>query len=160
VFGAVAPGRYHLDEGGLPPDDYDESRNYGAKEVRDSGIEVEGTPAGPVEISLRSSGGTVTGFVKDSRGDIVPESTVVLIRQDRVEGTAPLSMVSTTDQDGSFSVRGVIPGMYLVLAWKEVQRGAYESPDFLKSFENRGRRIRLDGASTVNLDLRVIADND
>lgn len=152
----VAPGRYHVDVGDLPPDVYVASVKYGGVEVRDSGMTVDGNSRGALEITLGSPGGVVTGIVRNSRDDVVPDSHVVLVRQSGVEAAVPMSVTGSTDQQGTFSIRGLAPGSYLAFAVDRVDRGEQESPDFLTANATRSTKVILENGSTANLNLRLI----
>jgi hypothetical protein len=66
--------------------------------------------AQPPQRSGASSGGTVTGQVKDSTGAVLGKSTVTLTSNDGKTQTA------RTQDDGAYTFRGVAPGAYTVSA--------------------------------------------
>ena len=53
-------------------------------------------------------------------------------------------------------MRGLLPGEYRVLAWEDVEAGAYQNPDFLKQYENRGVKTTVEHGSRNVVDVRVI----
>jgi hypothetical protein len=55
----------------------------------------------------------------------------------------------TTDKSGHFSIRGVVPGDYKLLAW--------EDPEFLKEFEDRSTAISIKPNSVESRNLPVIS---
>jgi hypothetical protein len=55
-----------------------------------------------------------------------------------------------------FSIRGVAPGNYGVIAWEDVEPGAWMTADSLKDLESRAVRVSILGTSIVNTVVRVI----
>jgi len=62
----------------------------------------------------------------------------------------------TTDQYGRFELRGIAPGDYKLFSWEEVESGAWEDPEFLKPFEEKGERISLQDGDQKTLNLTTI----
>jgi hypothetical protein len=48
----------------------------------------------------------------------------------------------STDQRGHFTIHGLNPGHYTVLAFEDLQDD-YHEPDFLKSYEGRGQSVEI-----------------
>ena len=61
-----------------------------------------------------------------------------------------------TDQYGRFSLRGVMPGAYLIYAWESLDEVAYRDPNFLKMYADAGKSVRVSESSNVTVDLKVI----
>jgi hypothetical protein len=49
-----------------------------------------------------------------------------------------------------------VPGEYGVLAWEDIDNGAWESLEFLKDFESRAVRIGVSAGIPGNATVRVI----
>jgi hypothetical protein len=146
-----------VDVAGLPPDVYVSSIKYGAKEVRDSGMVVDSNPPGDIEITLANPGATVSGTVRNSKDQRVPDSAVVLVPQAGLDAPVILSRTGTTDQDGTFAIRGVPPGVYWVLSAEDIDTNAFDNPEFFRQYQTRATRVVLENATTTDLNLRVIA---
>ena len=54
-------------------------------------------------------------------------------------------------------MRGLAPGDYTFYAWDDVERGAWESPEFMRAFEGRGRFVRLREGPNDAIELSVVA---
>ncbi len=158
VFGTVAPGHYQIDLGGLPPDMYVASIKYGAKEVRDSGIDINAEDTDLLEITLGSPGGLIQGAVRDSKGNLVRDAKVALISQNP-DIKSPLSPTTLTEQDGAFSFQGIAPGNYGIFAWTNVPTGAWDDTHFMQPLQSRGTKIRVEKGAKTNIDLRIIETN-
>ena len=83
----------------------------------------------------QSDVGTITGFVKDPSGAVVPSAKVVV----KSEATGESHAV-TTDASGHYTVPSLLPGLYSLTA---------EAPGF-KQFVSR--QNRLEANSTIELD--------
>jgi hypothetical protein len=153
----VVAGRYRIAIAGLPPDSYFISARAEGREVLDVGYSVSGEQR-PLELRIGGPGsvGVVEGAVVNARGEPVPSSTVVLVPAgDR--RTNPSAFRSTSsDQQGNFSIRSVLAGEYKILAWEEIEPGAYVDPEFLKDFETRGEILRVQRDSQNSLTVRLI----
>jgi protocatechuate 3,4-dioxygenase beta subunit len=154
----VANDRFRIQVSGLPANVYLTSGRYRGAEVIDSGIDVDGSPQRPLELYLggASSVGTIEGVVR-SRNDQPADSILVVIAPapDRRENPAAFR-TAVTNQSGSFSVRGLLPGEYTVLAWEEGEAGPYQNPEYLKDFESRGVKATVEGGRSRVVDVRVI----
>ncbi len=47
-------------------------------------------------------------------------------------------------------------GDYKIFSWDEVEDGAWEDPDFLRAFEDRGQKISVEEGDTKTLDIVTI----
>lgn len=54
-------------------------------------------------------------------------------RRDRAE----YYKTTTTDQNGNYTLKGLVPGEYKAYAWEDVEPGAYLDSDFLKPIEEQ-----------------------
>jgi uncharacterized protein (DUF2141 family) len=157
AIGTVANGHYQLDLAGLPPDVYVASIQYGGREVRDSGILIEGEPSGVIEVILEEPGGALQGTVEAAQNKPASNSHVVLIpiTNDRI--TSNRFKITTTDQTGSFTMRGIAPGEYRVLAVDKLQGEAFRSQEFLDAFETRATPLTVKAGSVANLTLPLVS---
>ena len=155
-FGLVVPGHYVFEVGGLPPDVYVSSIKFDGIEVRDIGFDIASGATGRIEVVLDSPGGTITGIIKDNRGEPVRESTVTLVPDNPTERSARLWKKVVTDQSGVFSVRGVVPGIYTVFAVSGQKEESFINPEFLETYQSQGTKVRVENRGTSNLELPVI----
>jgi hypothetical protein len=63
---------------------------------------------------------------------------------------------ATTDASGHIRLDGVVPGSYTLYAWEEVTPNAWTDADFIRNFENRGTRVRVDPGGAASVEARVI----
>lgn len=49
-----------------------------------------------------------------------------------------LYRTATTGENGAFTIRGVAPGSYQVVAWSNLNGAAYKNSDFMRAYAARG----------------------
>jgi hypothetical protein len=153
---SIPEGRYELQIRGLPPEFYIASARHGAIDVRESAFEVSAGDISPLEITV-ARGATVNGTVRNAVGAAVADSRVALIPMSASRRTLLRFYKNVlSDQDGEFSIEGVAPGDYSVLAWQSVETGAWLNPDFLSQFDSRSTKITVSGTSSNAGTIRVI----
>jgi hypothetical protein len=62
----------------------------------------------------------------------------------------------TTDKSGLFQFRGLPPGEYRVLAWEDVDPGAWFNPAFLATFERYVTAITLSEGRGQTMNVTAI----
>jgi protocatechuate 3,4-dioxygenase beta subunit len=156
--GTIAEGRYRiLGISGLPPDMYLASAVYGGHDVlEDGGLAVDGGPASRLELTVAGPGGTVEGIVQNNKNEVIPNSQVALVPSAAHRANLNLYKTAFTDQYGTFSIRGVAPGDYSVLAWDDVEPGAWLNADFLKEFETRSTKVTVSGGAISSAEVRLV----
>ncbi len=155
----VAPGQYQIDIAGLPPDVYVASIRYGAQEVRDSGILVGGEVEAPSKSILKVPGATVTGPYGTIGDEAAADRRVVIVPQSNSRDAVGMPITTATDQQGTFSLRGLAPGGCVVFAFNDTQNGIYNDLAYQERFQSSGTGIRLENGASTNLNLRLIDDS-
>ena len=135
-------------------DYFTKSVNLGGKDVADSGFALSGATY-TLDVMLSAQGGTIEGTVLDSADHAVAYATVVSVPSAEHRKRPDLYQQDTTDQQGHFSLRGLNPGEYTVLAWEDLEDN-YRDPEFLKSYEGRGHSVRLDEGERKSISVKVI----
>ena len=152
----VARDDYRLTVSGMPRNAYVKTARYGATDVLNEGLRLDRQPTGPLEIVVSAKTGIADGTVQNDRQEASANVTVVLTPDFRLRNRLDLYRTTSTDAAGHFHIEGVPPGDYRAFAWEDVETGAWQDPDFIRTFENRGRPVRIDEDSTSSLELRVI----
>jgi hypothetical protein len=67
-----------------------------------------------------------------------------------------LYKTSNADQNGHFKMTGVRPGEYKILAWEEIESGAYQDPEFIKPHESAGKDVSMKESGHETVQLRAI----
>jgi hypothetical protein len=135
---------------------YVDDIRQGGLSVHDSGLSVGTRDLGPVEVLVKTNGGTIDGVVSDARGNPQAGVTVVLAPPENRRQNPDLYKMVTTSPAGRFNMRGIPPGSHKLFAWPSIPTGAYQNPEFISKDEQRGRQILVNASSTTNADLTLI----
>ena len=65
---------------------------------------------------------------------------------------------SSSDSSGRFEFTNVPPGNYKLFAFESIERGAWQDPERMRSFESRGVASRLDEGGKLSLDVPLIGE--
>jgi hypothetical protein len=98
----------------------------------------------------------VSGTVVGARQEALPNRTVVLVPDVRLRYRSDLYKTAATDSSGSFRLQGIPPGDYVLFAWNNVETGAWQDPDFVRGYENRGKPIHIAEETDDDIQLTVI----
>jgi hypothetical protein len=149
----VTPDIYHLRV--LPADAYVKSIKNGDHELAERKIDTERISGG-LTVTISADTGSVTGAVMDEDGKPASRAHVTLIPDQRLPDWEQSFKSSTSDDQGAFSFRGVIPGDYKVYAWYGVEPGAPQSAEFRKPYEDRGVAVKVAPNAHATAQLKVI----
>jgi protocatechuate 3,4-dioxygenase beta subunit len=124
------------------------------RDVTDSGFMVSAETS--LEVVISAKGATIEGTVVDSKGKPVPHATVLDVPSEEHRNRMDLYQQDTSDETGHFSLRGLNPGKYTVLAFDEPQPDVRD-PEFLKAYEGRGEHVQLDEGARTSVIVKLIA---
>jgi protocatechuate 3,4-dioxygenase beta subunit len=156
VLKSVGDGIYMARVWGLGKDCYIKDVQYAGSSALEDGFAVKGGATGTLEITISSHGARVQGTVADSDGLRAVGVRVVLVPEPSRRNQSSLFKEQATDQYGHFELRGIAPGDYKVFSWEEAESGAWEDPEFLKPFEEKGEKISLQENDQKTLNLTAI----
>ena len=133
-------------------------KRYSIAHVAAEGAEVSGhililTPGASSSVSLRLVAGNVDvqGIAKKS-GKGFAGAMVVLVPDDP-KGNRNLFRRDQSDLDGTFSLLGVIPGSYTVLAIENGWELDWSQPEVIAAYMKRGKKINVGDKGTQTLRL-------
>jgi hypothetical protein len=152
------PDRYDLNIMGLPAGFYVKSIRTDQTDVLLSGLDVTSGAAARVDVVISPNAAAVTGVVQNPKtGNASPGATVVLIPQEKERRERQsYYQITTSDQNGSFTFKGVNPGDYKAYAWEDLEAGAYMDQDVMKPVESRGEALSLRESDQKTLQLTLI----
>jgi hypothetical protein len=149
-------GAYRVSLAALPETLFLDSLSYAARTVPDLRFNLETQPVGLLELGVEGPAGRVQGLVRNAVNDPVSGAQVVLIPPAERRGNPDLFRTGTTDASGSFTIGGVVPGDYQVLAWQKVEAGAFQDLEYVRRFDAQSVKIAVVRGTTNDLTLRVI----
>jgi len=147
---------YRVSVTGMPRNAYVKMARYGATDVMAEGLRLDRAPTGLLEILVSMNTGIADGVVQDDKQRPAANVTVVVVPETTRRNRLDLYRTISTDAAGRFHVEGVPPGDYRVFAWEHVETGAWQDPDFIRQYEDRGRPLRINESGTTNIELRLI----
>lgn len=153
---SVVPDAYFIRVTGVPETHYLKSLKLGDADVTDTGVDLSQAAApGKLVVTLAAGAAQVSGSVQDSRSQPAGSALVVLIPEGARRDDPYYYRTASTDQNGQYTLRGIVPGEYRLYAFDLIEPGAYMDPDFIKTFERAGERVsvRQNGQDTVQLKL-------
>ena len=124
------------------------------RDVTDSGFVV--SPGTFLDVVMSANGATIEGTVIDSKGKPVAYATVVDVPSVERQTRWDLYQRDNTDELGHFSLRGLNPGKYTVLAFDDLQEDTHQ-PEFLETYEGRGEHVQLDEGARSTVTLKLIS---
>ena len=144
-------GRYRFLFFGGSENMYLASAVTAGKDVLDGGLVVDGTTPPRIELTFRM-GTRVEGALRDFQDESIPDRSVALIPEENRRGNVSLFKTVATDQEGRFSIPGVAPGNYTILAFEDAEPGAITNPEFIKTIGQRGKVLQI-APGTANLSV-------
>jgi hypothetical protein len=107
-----------------------------------------------LEIWLSERGATLTGLVKQ-KDDAVADARVTVVSWPAPAGEFPATKTATTDAAGRFTLKGLAPGHYRVIACVEADRSRLQMPGVLAGLAGAAKDVELaeGGASEITVQL-------
>ncbi len=149
----VTPNRYQVRLTGGPETAYIKSVRLAGRDAADTEIDLASGVSGVLQITLSTAGAQVDGVIRGEDDKPVAGATVALIPDSK---RYALYKSIATDQNGAFSLKGITPGNYRLLAWDDIEPGAYQDPDILKRYESKAEALTLKEDDRRNMSLKVI----
>jgi hypothetical protein len=151
----VTPGDYRLkvSTGGL--NGYIKSARYGAVDALNPPLHID--TSGQLEIAVSLNSGSLDAVVLDDAQRPFAEATVALIPDSPRRQHFNLYYAAGSDASGRVHFDGVAPGSYRAFAWDDVPADAWQDPDYMRPYEDRGKAVRVTEGSKENIELRLIS---
>ena len=126
---------------------YVKSIRIGDLDVLNDRLRLESLSREPMVIVIGSNPGAVEGRA-------APATTVVLVHDNGLRYRVN-EKTTVSDASGRFEFQNVPPGNYRLFGWERVEPGAWQDPDFMRPFENRGVPVHVDEGKRVAVDVVV-----
>jgi hypothetical protein len=132
---------------------------HNGQDVTDAPIDfVPGQTVEGLQVVFTRKRTEISGAITAERNLPETDATVVVFSQDPSRWGYLTRYVRTArpSQDGRYSMRGLPPHDYFVVAVKDVEVGQWQDPEFLDSVRAHAVRVSLDEGATRVQDLKVI----
>ncbi len=151
----VPDGTYNVKINGLDKDCYIKEVRFGDTVLPDTELRVRGAGAN-LELTVSSRAPEIDGAVLNK--DDLPATGVwvVAVPEENKRKYLRLYKSELTDQYGHFEIHGLAPGKYKLFSWEGIESNAWEDPDFLKEYEEKGNSITVQDADKMSIELKVI----
>ena len=138
----------------LPEDYYLKSVAISGHEMPPDDVLVSGT-RGDMELTFSAAGAQVEGVLYDSKGE--PTRGSVLLAPDVPQpGPPDLYHRTSADSKGKFTLHGVAPGSYRLVALESLNLDAeINEPDFLRTIGNRGQNLSVEENGKYSVALKL-----
>jgi protocatechuate 3,4-dioxygenase beta subunit len=151
----VGAQEYRVRVTGLPQGAFLQSGRIGSRDALNAPFTVDDSST-VLQLQIGFSPGRVSGAVADARGAAAPGAQVVLVPDEARRGRSDAYFTANSDQNGQFTLNNVPPGSYKIFAWEDIPAGAYQYPDFLRRYEDRGQTVTVNANGTITANVRLI----
>jgi hypothetical protein len=134
-------------------DYYTKSVTLSGRDVADSGFAMNGDVF--LDVVVSAKGATIDGNIVDSKGQPAPYATVVVVPDSDHRARPDSYQQASTDARGHFSVPGLSPGSYLVLAFEDLQ-GDTRNPEFAKTYRDKAAKVELKASTRATITTKII----
>lgn len=150
----VPLGKYNVRVSRLPEGSYLKSITSGGGDVLASSLDLSQPQAlPPLEILISSKAGTVEGAVKE--GSDPRAGAYVTLLPEPFRPTQRLQRSATSDANGHFTIKSVVPGEYRLYAWEEEFPRIIEPGD-LQPYESYGVSVKVEEGAVKQAELRLV----
>jgi hypothetical protein len=110
-----------------------------------------------LEVTMTDKQTTLSGTVRNGRGDAVKDFVVAILPSAAKEGTAATRFTRTIrpDQQGRYETKGLPPGDYVAVAVESLEQGGEWDPAFQQLMKPKGKSFRLTEGQSSTLDLSL-----
>src|SRR6266542_1136695 len=108
-------------------------------------------------ITLTNRFPSVTGTLRDAKGNAVLEGSAIIFPEDPASWVEDLKAVriARVDQSGVFTIKGLRPGKYLCLAVSSVVNNQWNDPEYIESLRDDAKPITVEEGEMKRIDLVV-----
>lgn len=162
VFRAVSPAAYRVNLNRLLNSLYLKSIHWGTTEITDTTLDLTNgvPPRTELSIVVGTDPGQLEGTVTNDKAEPCDAVTVTLIPTG-AHRSRQFYKFPVTDASGKFTISGIAPGSYKVLAWDKVDNNAVMyDPDFLRNYESAAQTVEVLPGTKKSLDLKLTLNKE
>jgi hypothetical protein len=160
ALGGVA-GRVFFTMTAPPPGWMVKSVTLAGDDITDVPMDLTGVASlSDLRVVLTDKLTSVTGQVKDQRGQLMTDYVVVILGAQQQEPViaARSIRVIRPDTTGRFQVRGMRPGRYVAAAVEALEQGRQFAPEFQQQLRRAAREFTVGDGEAVTVDLTLTPD--
>jgi hypothetical protein len=146
----IGMGNYRVSIVGLP-DFYITSALLNGVDVLTDGFQLQDANS-VLELSISGQGGRIDGFVRVGDG-FGSYYQVVLVPEPRRRDDQEAFKWAIADQDGRFSIRGIPPGQYTIVAVENPLYDLLTNPELQNSLLSKGKPIRVQKNDFISMEV-------
>jgi protocatechuate 3,4-dioxygenase beta subunit len=152
---SVPQGRYRIAPS-VESQFYIEDVLQNGRSIYDSGFDVGLSEPDRIQILVRSGAGAIDGTIVDPSGNPVAGGFVAVVPINHRENPGRYRS-ATSNAMGKYSLLGIAPGDYILLAWPVQVNGAFMNAAFLSKYEDSGQRVSVapNSKATIKLPLGI-----
>lgn len=135
---------------------YVKSIRLGGKDVLNAGAHIDGVVRETLQVVISMNGGSLQGRVIDANGKTVSNAKAVLVPDAARRTRGDLYKNASTDESGRFQLTGITPGSYKLFAWERVEDGAWQDPQYIKLFEDKGTSVQIRENQQATIETKLI----
>jgi hypothetical protein len=154
----VGAQEYRVRVTGLPQGAYVQAGRVDSNDALNAPFTVDNQGT-QLQLQLGFTPARVSGSVTDDRAAPAAGVETVLVPDEARRGRNDAYFSATTDQNGQFTFNNVPPGRYKVFAWEDIPAGAYQYPDFIRRYEDRGQPLTVNANGAITANVRLIPAN-
>jgi hypothetical protein len=154
---AISPDLSDVMVRDLPLGYFVKSVMVAGREVSQTGVELGIGDTHAMDIVISPHGATVEGSVSDSQDQPSEGTTVVLVPEQEQRQVKGRYYTGAVDPKGHFTISGVRPGNYTVLAWDSVDTMDFMEPEALAIADKQGQALRVEEDEKKTVQLQVIS---
>lgn len=128
------------------------------QDVTDTPIDfVPGQTVEGLQVIFSRKRTELSGGILDDRGQPDTDATVVMFAENPSRWTFVSRFIRTArpNQEGRYTLRGMPPEDYFVVAVRELEPGQWQDPEFLESIRDQATRVSLGEGETKVQNLKV-----
>ena len=130
---------------------------HNGRDLTSQPVDTMGQTLEGMTITLTNRFPVVSGSLQDGKGKALLAGTAILFPDDAAMWSEDLRAVRTArvDQSGVFTLKGVRPGEYLIVAVDTVTNNQWNDPEYLESLRQHGTRLTLAEGDAKRVELVV-----
>jgi hypothetical protein len=157
ALAGLEPDTYAVNATGLPEGTWLSGFRLGTQDLPGGDVDLSQDPGVPLEVVLSDGAATVGGLVLDEAEKPVVGASVALLPAAERFRERRLMRFGATDQHGRYSLSGVPPGEYTVVAWDGVDPDLLQDHDFLRGQLERGKRVSVAARDRQTVQIKAAA---